>query len=69
MVSCPSAPMFHTLARNPRASPIPQSTMGVAFTKSSVTPKTLLSGARKKVATAENGLCPMNICGHRKPAC
>ena len=48
-VYCPSAPIFHTLARKPSDKPIPMSTRGDALTTSSVTPSMLVTGKMKKV--------------------
>jgi len=47
IVSCPSAPIFQTLPRNPTASPTAISTSGDALTSSSATPLTLAIGAMK----------------------
>src|SRR4051812_32610973 len=59
-VSCPSAPMFQTLARKPTASPIAISTSGAAFSASSASPLTLLTGATKKAWNAAAGSLPIS---------
>ncbi len=46
-VSCPSAPMFQTFARNPCASPSAQSISGVALSSSSPMPYADVSGSTK----------------------
>ncbi len=43
-VYCPSAPMFHTLARKPSDRPTPIRISGAAFTNSSGKPVALVSG-------------------------
>ena len=49
MVSCPSAPMFHTLARKPMARPMAHSINGAALRPSSPQPNRSSIGATKKV--------------------
>src|SRR5580658_1221498 len=61
IVSCPSEPMFHTLARYPGASPSAHSISGVALSSSSPTPYSELIGSMKKTRKAANGLMPMAL--------
>ncbi len=57
-VNCPSAPMFHTFARNPMASPNAHSMRGVAFSNNSPTPYTDATGSTKNKYSASSGLRP-----------
>ena len=54
----PSAPMFHTFARKPTASPTAISISGVAFSRSSVTALRSRTGLRKKMRKPSTGFLP-----------
>ena len=55
MASCPSAPMFQTLARKPMAMPTATGSSGVAFSPSSVSPSRSTSGDEEQLPGATSG--------------
>src|ERR1700710_3313993 len=57
-VSCPSAPMFQTFARQPMAMPIAQSKSGVAFSASSARLFSPTSGSTTMIRKAATGGLP-----------
>ena len=58
MISWPSAPMFQTLARKPTASPQAMRISGEAFSSSSESPLSELSGAMKNACSVAKGSWP-----------